>query len=118
MNIVVTIPKDRIKQVEEEEADVARRIAAGEQGMCYYWTLPTLPRECPERIYFVWNGAVRAWHEVIQMVTDIPRNKIFMRPEIHSLSFPIPMRGFQGWRYFVQPSPLGEGRGEVNSELP
>lgn len=98
--IVVTIPKNRLKQVEEEEKEVAQRMAAGEENICYFWTLAILPKECPKRMYFVWDGMVRAWHDIIYMVTDSPRNKVYMRPEIHSLTEPIAMRGFRGWRYF------------------
>jgi hypothetical protein len=100
MNIIVTIPKNKLAEVEAEEREVAERIIKGERNIYYYWTLATLPKECPSRIYFVWNGAIRAYHEVIQTVTDFPKNKIYMKPEIHDLKTPIPMKGFQGWRYF------------------
>ena len=100
MNIVVTIPKSKLSEVEKEEEEVAIQIANGEKNIFYYWTVGTLPKQCPSRIYFIWNGAVRAYHEVTQTVTDFPRNKIYMKPEIHNLKTPIPMKGFQGWRYF------------------
>ena len=100
MNIVVTIPKNKIAEVEAEEKEVARQIARGDKNIFYYWTVGRLPKECPSRIYFVWNNAIRAYHEVTQMVTDVPKNKIYMKPEIHNLKAPIPMKGFQGWRYF------------------
>jgi hypothetical protein len=100
MNIIVTIPKNKLAEVEAEEKEVAIQIANGEKNIFYYWTVGTLPKQCPDRIYFVWNGSVRAYHEVTQTVTDFPRNKIYMKPEIHNLKTPIPMKGFQGWRYF------------------
>jgi hypothetical protein len=96
MNIVVTIPKNRLAQVEAEEKEVENRIANGEKDICYYWTLNKLPVSTPERIYFVWNKAIRAYHEVLYLEIG----KIYMKPEIHNLKTPIPMKGFQGWRYF------------------
>lgn len=35
MNMMVTIPKAKIKEVEAEEADVARRLGAGEKDIVY-----------------------------------------------------------------------------------
>ena len=100
MNIVVTIPKNRVAEVEAEESVVAKRISSGEKDICYYWTLPTLPSKQPKRIYFVWHGAIRAYHEVINVKGTSTRCWIYMKPEIHNLKTPIPMKGFQGWRYF------------------
>ena len=99
MNIIVTIPKSKLAEVEAEEKEVAARTIKGERDIYYYWTLSFLPKECPSRIYFIWNEAIRAYHEVIQMVTDYPKNKIYMKPEIHNLKNPIPTKGFQGFRY-------------------
>lgn len=97
--ILVTIPKSRLEAVEQEEADVAKRIANGEQGISYYWTLSSAPKNTPEQIWFLWNGAVRAYHDVISIEKGNPV-KLYMKPEIHMLDKPIPMKGFQGWRYF------------------
>lgn len=93
--IVVTIPRSKLAEVEAEEADVARRIAQGKTGLGYYWQMRRMPRYKPERIYFVWEGAVRAWHAV----TGIDDSKIYMDPEIHHID-PVPMKGFQGFRYY------------------
>jgi hypothetical protein len=97
--IIVTIPKNRLTEVEREEAEVARRLAAGEKDIMYYWTIPTEPMRRVERIYFVWDGAVRAWHEIIE-IERIDDVRVYMKPEIHKLKNPIPMKGFRGWRYF------------------
>jgi hypothetical protein len=99
LSIVVTIPKNRINQVEAEEADVARRMEAGEKDIIYWWSIPTEPVNRVERIYFVWDGAVRAWHEIIE-INHENGVRVYMKPEIHTLKDPIPMKGFQGWRYF------------------
>jgi hypothetical protein len=97
-NIVVTIPADKLAEVEAEEAEVERRLAAGETEILYYWQLGRLPKDEPDRIYFVWNGSVRAFHVVIGMRRD--EGRVYMSTAIHELPKPIPMRGFQGFRYF------------------
>lgn len=96
-DIVVTIPKSKMKSVEAEEADVARRISNGEQGLGYFWQMGMMPKEQPERIFFVWDGAVRAYHDVTGM--DRSAKRIYMDPTIHDLESPIPMGGFRGFRY-------------------
>lgn len=104
-DIVVTIPKDRLADVEQEEQRVQRAIDRGETGWRYFWAMGRLPKKLPRRVYFVWDGAVRAYHEVMffgdsQGVSiDGRDDRIWLRPEIHEI-VPIPMRGFQGFRYF------------------
>lgn len=95
-DIVVTIPKSRQIEVKAEEADVARRLAAGEEGIEYYWQMGRLPKVTPRRIYFCWDGAVRAWHAV----TGVKDGRIYMDPEIHELEEPTEMAPFMGYRYF------------------
>ena len=99
LDIIVTIPKNRLQQVEAEEAEVAKRIKAGERDIVYWWSIPSEPVERVERIYFVWNGAVRAWHEIIE-IEHLDDVRVYMKPEIHMLKKPMPMRGFRGWQYF------------------
>ncbi len=94
-DIVVCIPAQLQTHVEAEEADVAKRIAAGEKGITYYWTVGKLPKVQPERIYFVWEGAVRAWHKVVSMESG----RIVMAPEINNIP-PIEMKAFRSWRYW------------------
>lgn len=94
-DIVVTIPRARLDAVHAEEAEVAQRTNAGEQGIQYYWQLGRLPRVQPRRIYFVWDGAVRAYHDV----TGMADNRVYMDPTIHSVD-PVPMHGFRGFRYY------------------
>jgi len=96
-DIVVTIPKSRLEAVAAEEAIVERAVSRGE-AFNYFWKVGRLPKEIPRRIYFVWEGAVRAFHEVNRM-TVVGGAKIFMATKIHDIE-PIPMRGFQGRRYF------------------
>lgn len=99
-SIVVTIPKAKLAEVEAEEADVARRETAGEQGISFFWYMGRLPQSMPPRIYFVWGNAVRAWHEVISVTRyEGGDGAIFMKTKINPLAETIPMRGFQGFRY-------------------
>lgn len=96
-DIVVTIPKNQVKFVEKEERDVAAREAAGEVGIIYYWRMGKLPKEKPDRIFFLWNRAIRAWHHVIRM--DESEGRIYMTTKIHELANPMPMKPFMGFRY-------------------
>lgn len=101
--IIVTIPKSRLAAVEKEEAQVARAIADGERDIIYYWTLPTEPVRRAERIYFVWNGAMRAYHDLIE-INHEDGVRAYMKPEIHHIK-PVPMKGFRGWRYYQVSEP-------------
>lgn len=118
-DIVVTIPASRLAAVEEEERRVFAKLShgahAGVGGWQFYWSMSRLPKGQPRRIYFLWHGAVRAWHEVLSMVPgdwsiaehyvgeerDQSRAAIFMHPQIHSID-PIPMAPFRGFRYFEE----------------
>lgn len=95
VDIVVTVPKSRQQEVAKEEQEVAERLKNGEKNVFYYWQMSRMPKRQPRRIYFVEDGAIRSYHEVISMEAD----KIWMSPEIHAIT-PIPMKGFQGYRWF------------------
>ena len=110
MDIVVTIPKSRLAQVEKEEAQVAELLAKG-VAVNFFWSLGRKPKklEVGDRCYFVWDGAMRAWHEVVGFGADKqcettgifhPGFCVILAPEIHTIDVPIPMKGFQGFRYF------------------
>lgn len=98
-DIVVTIPRAKLREIEDEEAEVARMVADGITGVQFYWHMGRLPKEQPDRIYFVWDGAIRAYHEVLEMDEEIGR--IYMDTTIHNLPEPIIMQGFRGYRYFM-----------------
>lgn len=100
MDIVVTIPKARQDEIEAEEADVARREAAGELDISYYWEMTRLPKEEPARVYFVWDRAIRAYHHVTYM--DREHGRIYMTTKINMIDQPIEMKGFQGFRYMKE----------------
>ena len=110
MDIIVTIPRTRQAEVEAEEAEVARRLAAGEKGLANFWCTRVWPRklEAGDRVYFLWDCAVRAWHEVTGfdegLSCDLTGNSfrgccIVMKPEIHELSPVRIMPPFRGFRY-------------------
>lgn len=110
---MVTIPAARMGAVEREEARVDRAIARAPDGRGYegagwryFWSMGRLPKTRPARVYFLWDGAVRAYHEVLFMeggdgdyFTGASSPRIWMRPEIRRIK-PVPMRPFRGFRYF------------------
>ena len=104
--IVVTIPKGSIKAVESEEQEVNNAIASGEKGWVYWWKLSSTPKKRDiSRIYFLWDGAVRAYHDIIHIYDCGPNTggpEIVMKPEIHSI-IPIEMKPFRGFQYFNVP---------------
>lgn len=95
VDVVVCIPAARLAEIEKEEADVAGALSRGEGPVYYYWSVGRLPKVQPRRIYFIWNGAVRAYHRVVGMESG----KIWMDHEIVSVP-PIEMKGFRAWRYY------------------
>jgi uncharacterized membrane protein (UPF0127 family) len=99
-SIVVTIPESKLGEIAREEADVARREQAGEH-LNYFWSMGRLPKEQPQRVFFAWDGAVRAYHEVTAM--DREAGRIYMSTEIHELPHAIEMEPFRGYRYFDWP---------------
>jgi hypothetical protein len=116
VHVVVTIPRDAQDRVEAEERELERKLATGEQDLCYFWALSRRPVKLRigERMYFLWDGAIRAWHKVIgfdsDMLCDHSRIQyngvcVLLDPEIHHLSVVIHKAPFRGFQYF-------EGGGE------
>ena len=112
MDVVVTIPKSRLAIVEQEEREVKEALKSGADAF-FFWRFARCPKNLSvgNRIYFVWNGAVRAYHVVDgfdkNLVCDTTGQRydgfcVTMNPAIHNLRKPIPMRGFQGFRYFKE----------------
>lgn len=99
-DIVVMIPKGKQREVEQEEAWVSQQEAAGNRDISYYWEMGRLPKVDPRRVYFVWDGAVRAFHEVTKV--DRMAGRIYMKTEIHELKDPEPMGSFRGFRYYKE----------------
>lgn len=114
-DIVVTWPKGRTLESYVTELKKAERA-----GLVINYRVANLPRELPSRCYMVHDGFVRGYTTVIEMgerddVRD-PLSREFMRPGLYIVRRPrwfplaedIPMRGFQGWRYFERS--LTQGR--------
>jgi hypothetical protein len=108
VDIIVTIPKTMLAQVEEEEKQAEAARLRGEE-VYYFWKLGRMPKDLnvKDRCYFVWNGAIRAYHVVVGIAKDMtcqttgayyPGLSVVLDPVIHEVD-PIPMKGFQGYRY-------------------
>lgn len=108
MDIIVTIPKKMLAQVEEEERQAEAARLRGEE-IYYFWKLGQVPKHLNigNRCYFVWDGAMRAYHKVVGLAKDMtcqttgtfyPGLSVVLDPVIHEIE-PIPMKGFQGYRY-------------------
>lgn len=113
-SIVVTIPKGKLQEIEAEEADVALRAQQGDKNINYYWAMGRLPAEVPERIYFLWDGAIRAYHEVTGI--DRAAGRLYMDTAIHELRAPVPMAGFRGFRY-LRDVPSGKVAADIGHNL-
>lgn len=110
MNILVAIPNHRLEEIEAEEKDLERRLRSGEKELAYFWSLPRRPKdlEIGDRVYFIWNKAIRAWHKVIGFKNDMSCNYsgrkwfgfcVILDPTIHHID-PIPHSGFRSFRYY------------------
>lgn len=97
-DIIVCIPASRLAQVEDEEQEVARQVAAGHKAATYYWTVHALPKMQPCRVYFVWDGAVRAYHDCVGMISQ-PSPRLLLDHCIHAVRTE-PVESFRGWRYY------------------
>ncbi|KKL73878.1 hypothetical protein LCGC14_2070460 [marine sediment metagenome] len=116
--IIVTVPKSQYDHV------LNKKFKFKGAGVIW-WGLPQLPRESTmltsdgyvrlERCYFVWDGAVRAWHDIEDFIDSngwavegptrfaaddpIPGPAVVMISTHHRLREPVPMKSFQGFRY-------------------
>ena len=108
MDIVVTIPKKMLPQVEEEERQVAELEKQGIRCR-YFWKLGRRPKKTGigDKCYFVWEGAIRAWHEIIGFAEDMtcettgifhPGLSVVLDSKINEIG-PISTAGFRGFRY-------------------
>lgn len=109
MDIVVTIPKNRLETVEEEESRVVEGLKKGEKWH-FFWSLGRMPKRADdlERCYFLWGGAIRAYHNIDWFDEDMECEHtgnfyegvcVVLDPIIHNIK-PIPMKGFRGFRYY------------------
>lgn len=108
ISIVVTIPQKSLPKVEQEEQEVASILVDDpNSGVEYFWEMGVLPEKNPDRIYFLWDKAVRAYHNVRHVEVDgigqFRYGRIWMAPQIIEVDPPIPMNPFRGFRYFNPP---------------
>ena len=89
--IVVTVPKCELGYVLQEKFTFTGTI---------YWRLPRIPAHPVERVYFVWDGAVRAWRDVLRFDLADPETPLVWLTSEHHKIDPLPMPSFQGYRWF------------------
>jgi len=104
MDIIVTVPKKEYANVSKEDS-----FAKGKEAV-QFWSVPKKPKNLNvgDRVYFVERGCIRYWHEFLGFDYDsvceatdrvwAGLNLVIKYPET-KLTNPIPMKGFQGFRY-------------------
>ena len=108
MDIIVTIPASRLQDIIEEEKTVAAAQERGED-IHFFWEVSRRPKDLNvgDKVYFVWDGSMRSWHEVTGFDEDKVcsttgrRYKgccILLNVEENEIK-PVPMAGFRGYRY-------------------
>ena len=108
MNIVVTIPKKMLPQVEAEERQVAELEKQGIKSN-YFWKVGRKPKklEIGDRCYFLWDEAIRAWHRVTGFAENMTCETtgtfyggfcLVLDSKINEID-PIAMIGFRGFQY-------------------
>lgn len=117
-DIVITWPKKRSLNSYLVELENAER-----DGCVINFRVPTLPKGKAERCYVVHDGAIRGYNLIVSierqenyMVLDPltgeywPSGNYIVRwPKWHDIE-PIPMKGFQGYRYIERPKkPIPKG---------
>lgn len=121
MDIVVTVPRTEIENILKERAWAQQE---GEEKAQKYWRISkrcsdTIPKNLQpgDRVYFVENGKITCWQEFVHRdfydgselepgfeceVTDRdwgPGTYLVLKHPVHMLEHPVPMKGFQGFRY-------------------
>jgi len=106
MNIIVTIPKSEKKNIDKEEGFAKEN--SGE--ITQFWKIGRKPQNLNvgDKVYFVEDGLITCY-QIFQGFEENPYcevtdriweglNLILIYPPIY-LDKPIPMKGFQGFRY-------------------
>lgn len=107
-NIIVTTPKTEMKHA-AEEAEYAKK----NPGTQYYRFFPNCPKHCKpdSKVFYVEDWYIRGFAIVdsISAAGDLagcisgPTQRgyyVFMNADSWKWTKPIPMKGFQGFRYF------------------
>lgn len=125
-DIIVTTPRSEMANAAQEAADC---LSAG--GGHYFRALHSKPSDFGPhgRIFYVEDGYIRGFATCLHVETDVKARcettdrqwvgacAIVMLANTWHWIKPIPMKGFQGWRYFTAPADL-EVVGDWKSERP
>ena len=111
MDIVVTVPKSEYANIQEEETWAEKQGPSNESGACCFWKVSRLPKRLApgDRVYFVQNGHIDNYNEFWYFEEEGYECEVTGRfwegpllvmkvPSIR-LKKPVPMKGFQGFRY-------------------
>ena len=112
MDLIVTTPKSEMANAAQEAAEVIR-----DGGGAYFRALgERMPNARPgDRIFYVEDGYVRGFCVIAMFGTHgenrcsttgrVWKSTVIVNMDASSWKWirPIPMRGFQGWRYFTPP---------------
>lgn len=116
-DLAITWPKSRPLDSYKDELGKAL-----EAGKVIFFRVPTLPKEMCEFCFCVHDGALRGFSR-IREYAKVPDgvvkdpisgeywpagNYIVRLPFWHPLADPIPMKGFQGYRYIERPAEVAE----------
>ena len=115
MDIIVTVPKGELGNIEKEDAWIAEMHKQGKTTFSF-WSMPRKPVDIKEgdRVYFVVDGFVTCYHEFIGFVYDFTCEvtgrfwsglNLKMRNPPIWLKKPFPMKGFRGFHYVREPIP-------------
>lgn len=110
MDIVVTVPKSELKNVSREQKWAAE---VGAKKTVCFWKVGREPKKLKpgDRVYFVHDGMIVNYNEFIGCdwdchceVThrDWPGLNLVMKNPETWLKHPVPMKGFQGFRYLKE----------------
>lgn len=109
MDIIVTTPKSEMSNAAQEAEDTKRAGGGHYFRRFSHWQKPNV--EKGNRVYYVEDGYVRGFCEVSQTETRAPTSctttgrewppgfYVFMDSKTWQWINPVPMRGFQGFRY-------------------
>lgn len=108
MDIVLTVPKKELKNVEKEE-QWARKNKNNPDAICF-WKIGRIPKKLNkgDRVYFIHNGYIVNYNEFIGVDYDIHCDVtgrywdglcLVMKIPSVPVNPPVPMRGFRGFQY-------------------
>lgn len=98
-DVVVTVPKSFGLQTWIEEGDAAGAAWSGLEWD-FYLAGPVPNISKGERVYVVYNGAVRGYSPLVRIdLHGYPRFSLVRHGGAEAVTIPEYVRGFRGWRY-------------------